>query len=255
VPNASTGTDTTGGIGSTGTSLTGPAADLLNKSQQAMKDLTTFHYVMEITSEQEGMSLTGEGDFEKPDKVRISMKGITGTVGTIEMIIVGSDTYMKQPGSEQYMSLGSAGTGLLNLGRLSNPGETAEITQFADSADIVGDETLDGTAVTHVTFTYDVDKAMQAAGQQAGTGATALQTPTGTKSKADAWIAKDTNYIRKMAFITETPNASMQAQPIAGTSQSTVSITYSKFNEPVSPPIEKPTNVITLPSNLGTPVP
>jgi hypothetical protein len=221
-----------------------------------MKGVNSFHYMMEIASTDGSVNLTAEGDVEKPDKVRISMKGITGTVGTTDMLIIGNDTYVKQPGSEQYISLGAAGTGLMNLGSLSNPGEAASVAQFADSADIVGDENVDGLATTHVTFTYDVDKAMKATEQQTGgTIGNVAATPTGMKAKGDAWIVKDTSYIHKMKFVTAAPDAGMQAKPLPGTTESTVTVTYSKFNEPVTPPIERPTNVITLPSNVGTPVP
>jgi outer membrane lipoprotein-sorting protein len=250
--------DNTGNTNSTGT-LTGPAADLLNKTQQAMKDIKTFHYTMQIESGGT-VSLTGEGDFETPDKARITMKNIPGTAGTVEMVIFGKDTYMKQAGSEQYMSLGDTGSGLMGLGGLSNPSQTSSITQFADSADIVGDENVDGLEATHITFTYDPNKAMQASTAMTGAVATAIAmaTPTSMKSKADAWVDKSTGYIHKIKFVTQTTNPSPQANPVGGTpttTESTITLTYSKFNEPINPPIEKPTNVITLPNEMGTPVP
>jgi outer membrane lipoprotein-sorting protein len=245
---------TSGGTGG----LSGPAADLLNKSQTAMKSITSFHYTMMVESSAGGQTFTGEGDFVMPDKARITMSDTTGMVGKIEMIIIGNDTYMKQPGSEQYMSLGAVGGGLGSVAGLGNPSQSSSLAQFADSASIVGDENVDGLDTTHVTFTYDVDKAMQAAAQQAGSAgsaaATAAATPTNTKAKGDVWIDKSTNYIHKMVFVSKSNMPNPQANPVA-TGDSTITIIYSKYNEPVSPAIEKPANVVTLPGNVGTPVP
>lgn len=250
-------TEATGGSGSTGTTgggagtLTGPAADLLTKSQTSMKTVKSFHYTMEVGSSAGGQSFKGEGDFEMPDKVRITMSDTTGTVGNIQMIMVGNDTYMKQPGSDQYMSLGGLG-GQNGLTGFSNPAQTASIAQFADSASIVGDEKVDGIATTHVTFTYDVDKAMKSAEQQ--TGSAVASTPTNMKAKGDMWIDKSTNYIHKMVFVTNATGPMPQTGS-SGASESTITLTYSKYNEPINPPIEKPANVVTLPGAAGTAVP
>lgn len=260
---ASTGTGDTGGA--MGGALSGPVGDLLNKSQAAMKKVTSFHFTMDVQADAAGsQTFKGEGDYMAPDKVRFTMSGlmapgapgITDTVGSsmpdIEMVMVGSETYMKQPGSEQYMSLGALG-GASGLAGFTNPAETSSITQFADSAEIVGDEKVDGVDTTHITFTYDADKAMMDTAQQMGTPLAAT-TPTGVKSKGDIWIEKSTSYIHKMTIVSKAPASGMQANPVAS-GDSTVTIVYSKHNEPVSPPIEKPTNIVTIPGNVGTPVP
>lgn len=246
---ANSGTTDTGGA--TGT-LTGPAADLLNKSQAAMKTVKSFHYTMDVETSGGGQAFKGEGDFVMPDNVRISMSDTMGTIGKIDMVMIGSDTYMKQPGSDQYISLGAVG-GANGLPGLNNPAQTASIAQFADSASIVGDEKVDGVDTTHVTFTYDVDKAMKAAEQQASNAVGTAPTPTKMKAKGDIWIDKSTNYIHKMVFVTKSTVPVPQGSPATG--DSTITLVYSKFNEPVTPPIEKPANVTTMPGNVGTPVP
>ena len=109
------------------------------------------------------------------------------------------------------------------------------MADLAENATVVGDETLDGVDTTHVKFTYSADKAMamdmQAAGQATPTPGTSLG-----EVNADLWVEKSTGYGHKF----------QSSSTIAGTPSSTT-VTYSKFNEDVTPPIEKPTNIQQMP--------
>jgi len=62
-------------------------------------------------------------------------------------------------------------------------------------------------------------------------------------AEADAWIEKDTGFMRKLSYTAE----------IEGTATSTT-MTLSKFNETVDPPIVAPTNIMENPFG-ATPTP
>jgi outer membrane lipoprotein-sorting protein len=197
--------------------LTGPAADLLRESEQAMKGVQSYHANMVI--EAAGATINAEADFVLPDRSRMTMD--LGAVGKTETIVIGSESYSKLPGTDSYTQI--------TTGQQQNT-NVASFLPFASEATIVGDETVDGAATTHVTFTYDADAAlrqmMEDQGQTPTTGVT-LGTAT-----ADIWIDKSTDYIRQYKYTDQ---------------NGTTTMIFSKFNEPVSPPIEKPTNITTMP--------
>jgi hypothetical protein len=225
-----------------GTKLGGPAIELIDKSQAAMKNINSFHFVMK-TEAGEGVAVTAEGDFIKPDKMRLVMN--LGDVGSSEMINIGNETYYKQPGMDSYIPFQGEDNPLAGVSSLTNPDEISSFANVADSASIVGDETIEDADTTHVTFTYDLDKAVRDEAQQTGqpTPSTAYGKATG-----DMWIEKDTDRVRQVRFL-------MSPQAIGGATtgtsgETTVLITYSRFDEPVDPPIEKPTNITQLPSGI-----
>ena len=206
--------------------------------------------------------MQGEGDFILPDKARLTLKvpGVEG--GSVETIIIGSDTYMKQPGSESYIDLGGVGSPLAGVNGLNRPQELAGFASLADSADIKGDEQIDGADTTKIEFSYDMSKAMNAASQAAGTAATPDPALQGKKATGQMWIDKSTHYVRKLVITS--PSGDLGTGTTA-TGDTTVTLTYSKFDETIDPPIEKPTDATTLPSQLppglgtmepfGTPAP
>lgn len=198
-----------------GMTITGPGADLLNKYFQAFKDVKSYHIVQEI--EVAGQTIKQEGDHQAPDRTRLTfdMAGL----GKSETIVIGEDSYTKSPGSDSYFHV---------VTPASAPDfRDTSFLPLIESADIVGEETIEGVATTHLTFTYDADKVMSQSG---------LPTPgTGAMGKftIDVWIDKSTNYpIRQKTTI----------------AQGSTIQTFSKFNEPVNPPIEKPANVTEMPT-------
>lgn len=227
------------GTGSTSAGATGPGADLLNQAQIAMKGIKSYHFVLK-TGTGGTTTIQAEGDFMAPDSARLSMD--LGAAGKTEMIIIGQDSYVKDPTGTGYISTGS--TGSAGLGQSLSPSQFGSFAQGAQSVTIVGDETIDGASTTHVKFSYNLD---QMASQSAT--ATGLATP-GVQlgmTTGDAWIEKGTNYLRQMQFVS--PAAVVPGTtttPVAGT-DTTTTITYSKFNEAINPPIQKPTNITTVP--------
>src|SRR3954453_8014701 len=181
-----------------GTKLTGPAADLLTKSSEAMKDLKTFHFTIETSGDPNSPNaVKGEGDFEQPDKAHLNIQvpGVQG--GSVEMIVIGQDTYMKQPGSESYIDLSGMGNPLGGVNGLNQPQQLANFATFASSANIVGDETIDGAETSKIEFTYDLGQSAAAAAQASGVAATPDPALQGQKSTGNIWIEKSTGYLRK----------------------------------------------------------
>jgi outer membrane lipoprotein-sorting protein len=218
----------TTGSGGTGSS---EALDVLRESAAAMKDIKSYHIVLESSAG--GQSTTAEGDIEVPDKTRLV---VDTPQGETEVLIIGDKAYTLLPGTDQYLETDS---GLMGGQPDTNP---AGFAQVAQEAEVVGDEQVDGADTTHVKFTFDLQAAAAASSQASG-----QPTPEGLGdlANADAWIEKGTGFMRKLSYTAE----------IQGTETSTT-MTLSKFNETVDPPIEVPANV-TTPGDMfgGTPTP
>ncbi len=247
-PTATTAPLPTNTVASANTGSGGPAMDLLNQSQTAMKGIKSYHFVLKMESNG-GVTLQADGDFMTPDSARLNMD--MGSLGKTEMLVIGQDTYIKNPAGEGYIS--ASNTGTAGLAESLSPGQFTSFSQGAQNVSKVGDETVDGASTTHIKFSYDLDKMMS----QTAT-ATSQATPAVKMgmANADVWIDKSNNYLRQMKFVSSSTAVPGMTTPIAG-SETTTTITYSKFNEDVNPPIQKPTNVTTLPgtSDLQTALP
>jgi len=213
-------TATTGGGGGNG-NVSADVADALRKYYQAFTAVQSYHIVQETQAA--GQTIKAEGDHQAPDRTRLTLD--TGAGGQIETISIGPDSYTKIP------TLGDSYT---HTSTAANATSAAmDIVPFVTEGSIVGDETVDGVAVQHFKITYDVDKMLAAIANQTGTPVA----PGATMGTAmmELWVDKSTNLPVKQIVTT------------SGAAPSTSTITYSKYNETVSPPIEKPTNVTEMP--------
>jgi outer membrane lipoprotein-sorting protein len=200
-----------------------------------MKGVKSYHLVLKTSAA--GAETTGEGDFVLPDKARLT---VTSPAGQTQVIIVGGDGYTQVPGSDAYYKVPGAGAGFLQ-----GTSTTASLADVATDATIVGDETLDGVDTTHIKFTYSLDKATDAAAQ--AMGQTVTPSTGQGEATAEVWVEKSTNFIHQFT----------STSTVAGT-PSTTTVTFTKFNEDVTPPIEVPANVQPLPGAPGadtTPTP
>ncbi len=163
-----------------------------------------------------GITTKVETDFQAPDRSRSI---IDSAAGKTESILIGNEIYTKALGMDSYIVTNSptSVSDMMNVAFLP----------FVDKADIAGDETIEGVDSTHLTYTYDADQV----------------TPGSGKVTVDVWVAKSTNFPVRQKVTT------------AGAVATSSTITYSKINEPVSPAIEKPTNIMTIPGMDTTPVP
>jgi LppX_LprAFG lipoprotein len=249
-------TATAVGSSSSGATAGGPAIELLDNALAKMKNVKSVHVNVKVETGQ-GAALTADGDSEPPDKSRLNLE--MGALGAMEMVMIGKQAYTRLAGQDSYVQTESEGSNSLmgGLGGATNPEGFATFTQNADNATIVGDETVEGVAATHVSFTYDLDKAMNSLPEQ---GAVATPGTSLGKANGDAWIEKSSGYIRQIKFVTPpallggtggAPSAS--GTPGAGEGNGTILVTYSKFNEPISPPIEKPAKITSLPDMTPSP--
>lgn len=213
--------------------LTGPVADLLRKAAEAMQGVKSYHGTLETSAG--GVTAKGDFDFQAPDQMHMTLNTAAGTT---EIIIIGNDSYAKAPGTNDYTQLPAGTMSGVNSG--ASPSQISALLNTAESGQVVGDEQIQGVDTTHIQFTYDQTKAISemaiAAGQPTPTPNAAL----GDLGKAtvDAWIEKSTSYIRQYKVAAESGAAG----------QTNTTLTLSKFNETVTPPIEKPSNVSTLPT-------
>ena len=208
----------------TGTGNSSDALALLKDSAAAMKNVKTFHIKLVVDSA--GATNNIEGDMQLPDKMRL-----TAVAGgqTIQIIVIGGSSYTQIPGGGDSYIEGPFDSSLLTTT------DTTAIGDYAQSATVVGDETIDGVSTTHVKFSYDADKAAQAALAALGTPTTAATSTLGM-ADAEMWIEKGTNYTRQFKVTSTTAGAT-----------STTTVNYSKLNETIDPPIEKPANVTSMP--------
>src|SRR5438876_927954 len=134
-PTATTGSSSSGATGG------GPAIELLDKALATMKNVKSVHVNVKVETGQ-GAALTADGDSEPPDKSRLNLD--MGTIGALDMIVLGKQVYTRLAGQDTYVQSESQGTnGLMgSLGGATDPTGFATFTQNAENATIVGDETV-----------------------------------------------------------------------------------------------------------------
>jgi hypothetical protein len=236
-----------GSTGSTGSSGSGqsndPAAiDLMKKSSQAMKGLKSLHISMQGTGTTGVIPFAAEGDIELPDKLRMSASTAQGKV---EEIFVGKNAYMKMPESDAYISLPINATVMRTMATLTSM--DANI-QLAQGATIAGSEQVGGADTTHIKYSYDKDKMNAYYDQALGLPTAVPSTGAPSMATGELWIDKSNYYVRQF-------RNDLGADPTSANKIQTITSTLSAFNEPVSPPIEKPTNVQQLPGMPGAATP
>jgi hypothetical protein len=196
--------------------------DLLTKTALVQRNLKSYHFTLQNSVERTTgvTAATSEGDFQAPDKRRLALN--LGPLGTTEIVIIGQNMYYRQNGSSTYTMLGGASNPLGSFGATAASQDPFSIVRAMTSAQVVGDEQLDGIDVTHLKFSYDVEKALGGNQARAGTtppaavsgtattpspaatslgappGATEVPTAAGSMGIANGelWIEKSTSYVR-----------------------------------------------------------
>ena len=131
------------------------------------------------------------------------------------------------------------------MGALSDPQQFTSLAQLSDSADIVGEENIDGVNTVHIKFSYDPKRLGNQAVPSSG-GTISTMGP----ADGDIWVEKSTGYARRLSLKTQQGAIGGQT-----TSETTILLVYSKFDEAISPPIEKPKQLMTIPGQLPSPTP
>ena len=213
------------------------AIGVMRKSAQAMKSVKSVHLIAKI----EGGPFPGaaQGDVIFPDHTRIVMDTAQGKT---EAILIGQETYIKLEGSEAYTALP---LGLFPSDISQSLRGMDGYIQYAQGATVVGGEKVDGVDTTHVKFTFDPDKvrAFYSGVQSAPAAQPKL-------ANGEMWIDKSTGYLRSYRYDVDYSGGVGAPQP------GVITVTYSRFNQVVTPPIEKPANVVQFPGmGAATPTP
>ncbi len=220
------------------------AFDLLSKTQSAMKSVRSYHFHLNNPS-----ILRGEADSpgRKLLEKYIQTEGdvtppIARYSGEPTTLIVGKDKYVHAPGLDAYFLFeGGQDTFVFN-GGLNNPEEFLTVTQGADCAGILGEEMIEGANTIHLRFLF---KPKESPGPN----------PIfGPAEARDVWIEAETYYLRQIEVLQLWVNGSCAEMLSPGevaldlAPYSSGQLRFSRFNVPISPPIDKPTNVIKAPA-------
>ena len=204
----------------------------MEQSAQAIKGLKSVHIVVDIAGG--AFSGTAVGDSVFPDRSRISMNSPDAN---IDEIMIGDQAYIKLPISQSYLPV-PASSAPVNVNQtLKQPRHLREKRPGRYHCGR-GEGPGGGYRPRQVPV-----RPQQGPINSAWFAGRIYTAPGSTPqlSTGDMWIEKGTNYVR--VFKTDVPVTDSAGNP----QSSAVTITLSKFNEPVTPPIEKPTNSGQIP--------
>ena len=135
---SSTGSGSSSGGGGTATGGSDPKADIIAASKKFI-DLKSFSAKMEGMGQTE---IKSQVDYLAPDRFHIQYLG--GTGAGMEMIVVGSDMYMKAAGTGKWSKMpGNGGAAIPNL----RDSFTEEGLKTLSDVKFDGEETIDGKPV------------------------------------------------------------------------------------------------------------
>jgi hypothetical protein len=204
------------------------AQDYLQATEDALDAAGTYHFSMEglvtVEVQSQGVKLEVpmmyEGEVQEPDRMHgsLSMTVMDTPVAT-EVIVIGDEAWAKDPTTGQWVTSAASAVPI-------SPG------QFTDLSDselagmtVVGEETLDGVQVIHLTGS--VDQELNLGAELGGSMQLSLV--------ADYWIAKESNLPLKAVVGGNAPVTAQSVEMMVGMSMTLV---FSDFGEPVT--IEPP---------------
>jgi len=205
-----------------------PAADILNAATAAMENLDSAHLdmTMAMTMTAQGMTLnipiTMAGDMQNPDRFKgtLAME-MMGQSIKADMVVISPTTYISESTTGEWQTTTAEEAGI--------PFDPSNLTGV-DSEDVeglalVGEETVDGRTVYHLTGT--VKAAPLGLQESLGAGGD-------VSLKADYWIDKENNQILKstVSGVIEITG------DMAATVDLSMVILFTDYNKPVT--IEAP---------------
>lgn len=190
-------------------------------------NLRSYRYELIDSYELNGSFVTDKTVFDvvQPDRCRTLS---TKNGSTIESMHIGKYFYAQQPGTDQYIEYyDDRFDNVACLGDfMFSPGDgLSRLTE----ATILGHEHLDGHKVVHIRYNYSQDPDAPI------TGSAAASIP-----ETEVWIEEQTARLLKLMPSIYEPTAF---------------IVYSRFDEPVMPPIEKPAKLALATFTPPPPVP
>lgn len=266
--NNTTGTGGTGG-GSTATAapqkLTVP--QLLQKSSDAMKKVTSMHFNMGMSADvsytttsasaqQTAITLQGSGDEAGQNKVAMDMNvGISSMQIKLSEILLDSKVYFKNTKGQWYV-LDKSTAGVSSLTGTQDYSKFLDVAKKGQYTDH-GVETYNGEQLHHVTYTFGKDliqDIFDAMGQSSSVTPAIKQELNAfniSQLTLDTYTDDATSYVHhiqmKMSMSLNTDaKKTPVATPVAGGNSMdmryTISMDFSKFNVPVN--ISAPANAI-----------
>lgn len=181
------------------------ALQLVNSARRTMMGVQSYHFETKNDPAQSATA-TFSGDYAQPDRYRFTTN--FSPKSKADMLKIGQDVYIREGDNSPYRLIPGANP----VGGFDPLQPLLSNSLTLDTAFIKDDEQVDGRKASHIFYTYD---ASQLTGIDSG------------QVKEEMWIDKQNNYIL------EIKSASEKDVPALWTF-------YSKFDEPVSPPIEKP---------------
>ena len=267
-PNGGNGGTSTGGASTQ--HLT--TAQLLQSSTDAMKKITSLHFVMNMgvditgtgaTATQTALTLQGSGDEADQNKVSMDMSMNYGSINLkLAEILLNGKIYVKSTKGQWYV-MDKTTAGASSLTGTQDYGKFLELAKKGKSTDH-GVETYNGERLHHITYTFSKDAVadmLDALGQ--GNSLTAVQKQelnlfNMSQITLDTWTDDATSYVHHIQMkMGLSINADAQGTPVAagtpaasGLSMAyTISMDLSKFNEPVT--ITAPANAIST-NSIGS---
>ncbi|MFL5735566.1 MAG: LppX_LprAFG lipoprotein [Chloroflexia bacterium] len=251
------------------------AISLLDKAEQAMHSVKSFHFIMEISGT-DGSVSRSEGDLSVPDK-NMRVKNGSASAMQNEMLIFdgGKEVYYKSPGDSGYSASSASDIMEGVTAVLVDPLKAFNPYDASQDAKVAGEEKLDGVDTTKVTYSFHFEapnpgapapmpEATLAPGQAAGSPPTPTpilaQPTTGAPGASESsvsfevWVEKGTNYVRRFRMTSRIPPAAA-GSGVGGAAGNppnaqTTTLTYSDFNKAIDPPIERPKTLMPTPTGV-----
>jgi hypothetical protein len=224
-----------------------PAFALVRQAQTAMQHVSSYYFKQDNSTDTHlsetikdvgvpGYIMRLEGQAMPPIARYQQRKG----TNQFEYVVVGKSTYFMWPGSNDYTHMSDRQTDynpFVVTGALNNPLEYINFTlDTAKCATIIGNEKVAGADTTRLRFILPID----AIGMQGQGGPYAR----------DIWIDKDTHYLRQLQIIeifdpASTCEETLTIYPTMVRYTSAI-LLYLKHNEPITPPIEAPSERVPV---------
>jgi hypothetical protein len=176
------------------------AEQVLSESSKKLEAANSFHFVLDHNGGGTPIAmgidmLKASGDMVKPDKMKTSISGTAmGMIIQVEVITLGSDTYMTNPLSGKWELLPNE----FKVLSVFDPATgVAAIMKNMAGATLLADEDVQGKPCYHISGETD-------SGNLNAISGSSIQ---GTKCKVEAWISRDNflpQVIKLEGRITET---------------------------------------------------
>jgi len=210
------------------------ARDILERAQERMSALTTYHASWNMRIQQAGsqdLEASYEMDIEQSDRAYAFIS--SPAMPDFEMVFEGLEAYVRFPGEQWQTSEEAFGLSVDELGfNRANPWADLEVLRLAGRVDMLGDEEVDGVSAYHLRGSISAEEFADVASgtwDASGLLGGALESVEGGMVELDYYIGRSDFLVRqvKMQIATTIMGSEFQGE---------VAALYSAFNDPVDIP-------------------